>query len=170
MPTQTLSTLAYPQNRRARVHPPLSTDLRLLHSLLQIPSLSGQEAAASAFLAGWMAEHGMQAFVDAAGNAVGILDGGAGADGQAAQDIVLLGHIDTVGGDVPVRIEDGKLYGRGAVDAKGPLAAFAAAAAQVGPQPGWRIIVVGAVEEETATSKGARLRRNPIPACDVHHR
>ena len=98
----------------------------------------------------------MQAFVDAAGNAVGILDGGPGADGQAPQDIVLLGHIDTVGGDVPVRIEDGKLYGRGAVDAKGPLAAFAAAAAQVGPQPGWRIIVVGAVEEETATSKGAR--------------
>ena len=139
------------------LHPSLSTDLRLLHSLLEIPSLSGQEAAASAFLAGWMAEHGMQAFVDAAGNAVGILDGGPGVDGQAPQDIVLLGHIDTVGGDVPVRIEDGKLYGRGAVDAKGPLAAFAAAAAQVGPQPGWRIIVVGAVEEEAATSKGARF-------------
>ena len=156
MCNQSLSTLAYPQNRRARVHPSLSTDLRLLHSLLEIPSLSGQEAAASAFLAGWMAEHGMQAFVDAAGNAVGILDGGPAADGQAPQDLVLLGHIDTVGGIVPVRIEDGKLYGRGAVDAKGPLAAFAAAAAQVGPQPGWRIIVIGAVEEETATSKGAR--------------
>jgi len=146
MRNQPLSTL----------HPSLSTDLRLLHSLLQIPSLSGQEADATVFLAGWMAEHGMQAFVDAAGNAVGILDGGSRIDGQTAQDIVLLGHIDTVGGIVPVRIEDGKLYGRGAVDAKGPLAAFAAAAAQVGPQPGWRIIVVGAVEEEAATSKGAR--------------
>lgn len=129
----------------------------LLRSLLAIPSLSGQEAAASAFLVDWMATQGMDAFVDAAGNAVGILDGGLAADGAPPQEIVLLGHIDTVGGDVPVRVEDGKLYGRGAVDAKGPLAAFAAAAAQVGPQPGWRIVVVGAVEEEAATSKGARF-------------
>lgn len=104
-----------------------------------------------------MAAQGMDAFVDAAGNAVGILEGGPAADGSPAQEIVLLGHIDTVGGDVPVRVEDGKLYGRGAVDAKGPLASFAAAAAQVGPQPGWRIVVIGAVEEEAATSKGARF-------------
>jgi len=72
------------------------------------------------------------------------------------RELVLLGHIDTVPGFPPVEVCDGKLYGRGAVDAKGPLAAFAAAAALVGPQPGWRIIVVGAVEEEAATSKGAR--------------
>ena len=110
MPDQPLSTQLPPPST---LLPPLSTDLRLLHSLLQTPSLSGQEAAASAFLAGWMDEHGMQAFVDAAGNAVGIVDGGPGIDGQTAQDIVLLGHIDTVGGDVPVRIEEGKLFGRG---------------------------------------------------------
>ena len=70
-------------------HPSLSTDLHLLHSLLEIPSLSGQEAAASAFLAAWMAEHGMQAFVDAAGNAVGILGGGpAGKFGGGARNHV----------------------------------------------------------------------------------
>ena len=136
---------------------PGTNSIDLLRALLEIPSLSGQEAAASAFLMQWMAAQGMDAFVDAAGNAVGILDGGAAADGSPAQEIVLLGHIDTVGGDVPVRVEDGQLYGRGAVDAKGPLAAFAAAAAQVGPQPGWRIVVIGAVEEEAATSKGARF-------------
>lgn len=128
----------------------------LLRRLLEIPSLSGQEATAVAFLVDWMAGQGMTAFVDAAGNAVGILDGGPAADGSPPQEIVLLGHIDTVGGDVPVRVEDGKLYGRGAVDAKGPLAAFAVAAATLGPQAGWRIVVVGAVEEEAATSKGAR--------------
>jgi LysW-gamma-L-lysine carboxypeptidase len=50
------------------------------------------------------------------------------------------------------------------VDAKGPLAAFATAAALVGPLPGWRIVVVGAVEEEAATSKGARyIARNRAP-------
>lgn len=129
----------------------------LLRSLLAIPSLSGQEAAASAWLVDWMGQRGLHSFVDAAGNAVGILDGGPAADGAPPQEIVLLGHIDTVGGEVPVRVEDGKLYGRGAVDAKGPLAAFAAAAAQVGPRPGYRTVVIGAVEEEAATSKGARF-------------
>jgi LysW-gamma-L-lysine carboxypeptidase len=57
---------------------------------------------------------------------------------------------------VPVRREGQVLYGRGSVDAKGPLCAFAAAAARVTVRPGWRITVVGAVEEESATSRGAR--------------
>lgn len=135
---------------------PGASGLDLLRALLEIPSLSGQEGKAAAYLVQWMAVQGMDAFVDDAGNAVGILDGGPGMDGAPPQDIVLLGHIDTVSGHVPVCSEDGKLYGRGAVDAKGPLAAFAAAAAQLGPQPGWRIVVIGAVEEEAATSKGAR--------------
>ena len=55
---------------------------------------------------------------------------------DAARTIVLLGHIDTVPGNIPVRIEstaDGDvLYGRGSVDAKGPLATFVAAGARVG--------------------------------------
>jgi LysW-gamma-L-lysine carboxypeptidase len=70
--------------------------------------------------------------------------------------LLLLGHIDTVRGFPRVRESDGRLYGRGAVDAKGPLAAFATAAAAMGRRPGWRIVVVGAVEEESASSKGAR--------------
>ena len=44
-----------------------------------------------------------------------------------------------------VRREGDLLFGRGTVDAKRPLACFAAAAAQVSPPPGWRITVVGAV-------------------------
>lgn len=132
--------------------------ISLLQKLAGIPSLSGQEEQAVVFLRQWMAANGFtQAFVDAAGNAVGVLDGGPAADCSAPQDVVLLGHIDTVPGAIPVRVEDGKLYGRGTVDAKGPLAAFAVAAAQVSPPPGWRIIVIGAVEEEAATSKGARF-------------
>jgi LysW-gamma-L-lysine carboxypeptidase len=53
---------------------------------------------------------------------------------------------------------DGKLYGRGSVDAKGPLATFVMAVAGLEPAPGTTITVVGAVEEECATSKGARHR------------
>jgi len=121
----------------------------LLTSLIQIYSPSTQERAASEYLVAQMNALGFRAFIDEAGNAVGIL-------GDGARDIVLLGHIDTFPGYIEPRIEDGKLYGRGAVDAKGCLATFVAACARVGAREGVRFIVIGAVEEESATSKGAR--------------
>ncbi len=121
----------------------------LLQRMVEIPSLSGEEARLATFLVETMRSLGLEASVDLAGNAVGIL-------GDGPKEIVLLGHMDTVPGVVPVRIEEGKLYGRGSVDAKGPLATFIAAAAKVGALPGKRIVVVGATEEETASSRGAR--------------
>ena len=97
-----------------------------------------------------MSALGFHGFVDDAGNAVGIL-------GSGTRDIVLLGHIDTFHGYIDVRQENGKLYGRGSVDAKGCLATFVSACTQAGAREGMRFIVVGAVEEECATSKGARF-------------
>ena len=102
-----------------------------------------------------MSERGFRASVDDAGNAVGEI-------GDGPHHVVLLGHIDTVPGEIPVRIEDGELIGRGAVDAKGPLAAFVAAASR--PINGLKVTVVGAVEEESPTSAGARYRATlPVP-------
>src|SRR5207248_3289374 len=122
----------------------------LLTGLLEAYSPSHEERQASEYLVAWMRSAGYdQAFVDDSGNAVGIL-------GDGPQDIVLLGHIDTVPGYITVEPRDGKLFGRGSVDAKGPLATFAAATASAGRQLGWRIVVIGAVEEEAASSKGAR--------------
>lgn len=123
--------------------------ISLLRRMVEIPSHSGEEAALAAFLVEAMRSLGLRAFVDGAGNAVGML-------GDGPKEIVLLGHMDTVPGLVPVRIENGKLYGRGSVDAKGPLAAFIAAAAGVGALSGKRMVVIGATEEEAASSKGAR--------------
>ncbi|RII20540.1 acetyl-lysine deacetylase [Streptomyces sp. YIM 130001] len=62
--------------------------------------------------------------------------------------------MDTVPGDLPVRSAEDRLYGRGAVDAKGPLATMICAAAGARKFRG-RIVVVGAVEEETPGSRGA---------------
>lgn len=122
----------------------------LLHDLVAVPSPSHEEAGAVRHLVAWMAEHDYdEAFVDAAGNAVGIR-------GSGSRDIVLLGHIDTFGGVLPVRVEDRRLYGRGSVDAKGSLCTFAAAVAQADLPPDTRFIVIGAVEEEARSSKGAR--------------
>ena len=122
----------------------------LLHDLVSIASPSRHEAEASAFLVDWMnANDYDQAYMDEAGNAVGVI-------GSGAREIVLLGHIDTFAGFPPVRREGRLLYGRGAVDAKGPLCAFAAAARQAAPPDDIRVVVIGAVEEEAATSRGAR--------------
>ncbi len=123
----------------------------LLENLVSIPSVSRNERRAAERLVDELGRRGARAFVDEAGSAVGVFG-----EGDGAQDIVLLGHIDTVPGEIPVRIENGELWGRGAVDAKGPLAAFAAAASRVRVPDGARLIVVGAVEEEISTSKGAR--------------
>ena len=130
--------------------------VELLQGLISISSVSGQEDQASRFLVARMTRLGMDAFVDDAGNAVGrraVPD----ETGRIKHQIMLLGHIDTVPGEIPVRIEDGKLYGRGSVDAKGPLATFVMAAAGAELSPGTEVVVIGAVEEECATSAGARF-------------
>jgi LysW-gamma-L-lysine carboxypeptidase len=70
--------------------------------------------------------------------------------------VVLLGHIDTVPGQIPVRIENGELWGRGSVDAKGPLCTFVAAASAAADELQATVTVVGAVGEERLGSPGAR--------------
>lgn len=122
----------------------------LLTRMVEIPSVSGDEAGLAGYLVERMAALGFdEAAVDAAGNAVGRM-------GAGPRQAVLLGHMDTVPGRIPVRLEDGWLHGRGSVDAKGPLAAFVTAAARLGARPGWSVVVVGAVEEEAPSSRGAR--------------
>lgn len=130
--------------------------LALLTGLLREYSPSGSEAAAVAYLVQAMDELGFAAQVDGAGNAVGSL-------GDGPQEILLLGHIDTVPGFIAVERHGDALHGRGAVDAKGPLATFVAAAAQAGALHGWKVTVIGAVGEE-ANSPGARYVRDHCAA------
>ena len=125
-----------------------------LIELVQHYSPSGQEENAVNYLIGRMKDLGFdKAYKDEIGNAVGVM-------GEGEKQVVLLGHIDTVPGNIPVRLEGHQLFGRGTVDAKGPLVTFVCAAAKNGIIPNWRIVVIGAVEEEAATSKGARYALN----------
>ncbi|MFQ6016200.1 MAG: [LysW]-lysine hydrolase, partial [Anaerolineae bacterium] len=123
-------------------------ELTLLREMLEIYSPSGQEGELAVYLLRRMKELGFHTHQDRAGNVIGVM-------GEGGKEILLLGHMDTVGGFIPIRLEGGQLYGRGAVDAKGPLAAFILAVARTGPLPGRRIVVAGVVEEE-ASSLGAR--------------
>jgi LysW-gamma-L-lysine carboxypeptidase len=124
----------------------------LLRRMLEIPSSSYQERALANYLAEAMTELGFQAHIDSVGNVIGVIQRGAG------PTLMLLGHLDTVPGQLPVRAGDGRLYGRGAVDAKGPLAAMICAAAGAADFSG-RVVVIGVVEEETPRSRGAMAIR-----------
>lgn len=128
----------------------MDTEIAFLAELVRIPSYSCQEHEAVAFLVNFMREHHLVAHVDQVGNAIGMV-------GEKGPVIALLGHIDTVAGHIPVRIEHGRLYGRGSVDAKGPLAAFVCATLRAIARGtlDCRVVLIGAVEEEVASSRGA---------------
>ncbi len=128
----------------------------MLLALLRAYSPSGEEAGAVRAFADVARRLGYRVAVDGAGN-------GRASIGRGRPHVVFLGHIDTVPGRRPVRRARGRLWGRGAVDAKGPLAAaLVAGAGFAGPGT---LEVVAAVGEET-DSRGARhlLRRRGIDA------
>ena len=90
-------------------------------------------------------------------NAVGVLRGRGG-----GKSLMLNGHLDTVGvagmeDPFSARVEDGRLYGRGAQDMKGGLAAGLVAVAQLAKEP--RLdgdVVLAAVADEEHQSAGTR--------------
>lgn len=136
-------------------------EVAFLEKLVSIPSPSGQEDRVARFLLAQMTALGFRAHRDGVGNVLGTIG-----DPNAPREIVLLGHMDTVPGQIYVRQRDGRLYGRGAVDAKGPLAAFIIAAARALPKlKSARIVVIGAVDEE-GDGKGARHLAQVLPPPD----
>lgn len=124
-------------------------DFSTIIGLVEHYSPSGQEAGAVEWLVKHMSSLGFEASIDNIGNAVGVV-------GKGKKQVILLGHIDTVPGEISVRVENHILHGRGSVDAKGPLACFVDAAAQIGAVDGWQFVVIGAVDEER-DSLGARF-------------
>ena len=135
----------------------MNDEFETLIGLVSQYSPSGQERGAVEWLVARMKSLSYDdAFIDEAGNAVGVM-------GKGTRQVVLLGHIDTVAGELPVHVgavgaehAPPLLYGRGSVDAKGPLASFVDAVAKVGAKDGWQFVVIGAVEEER-NSEGARF-------------
>jgi [amino group carrier protein]-lysine/ornithine hydrolase len=125
--------------------PPATEEL--LRAMLEIPSVSQEEDRLAEWLVPRLAGLGFAAERDEAGNVVAEW-------GTGPREVVLLGHIDTVPGLIPVRLEAGRLLGRGAVDAKGPFAAAVAAVTRQAREGGLRYTLIGAVEEE-GSSKGA---------------
>ncbi len=134
----------------------------LLEAAVRTPSVSGDEAAVARLLVRALAPYVDRAWVDEAGNA-------RAEAGTGTRALLFLGHLDTVPGVVPVRIEDDVLYGRGSVDAKASAVAAAVALARA-PAPvraAWTLRWAGAVEEEVASSRGARHLLATLPPPDL---
>jgi [amino group carrier protein]-lysine/ornithine hydrolase len=118
----------------------------VLERLVRRYSPSGREAGAVREFVRVARELGYESRVDAVGNGIARF-------GRGRPRVLFLGHIDTVEGRLPVRRRAGRLYGRGTVDAKGPIAAALLAGHHLAG-PG-EYLVVAAVGEES-DSRGAR--------------
>lgn len=134
----------------------------LLRQIVAIPSPSGEERAVGEALVAAASSHAREAYLDAAGNFVARF-------GRGELKVLLLGHMDTAPGHVELRESGGRLYGRGAVDAKGPLCAALSAITRA-PKAvlaNLAITLVGAVEEEVASSRGARHALKTLTPPDM---
>ena len=122
-------------------------DVGLLLELVNAYSPSGHEQDAVQAFVRAATSLGFATEIDGAGNGIARI-------GSGRPQVLFLGHIDTVDGEIPVRVEDGRIYGRGTCDAKGALAtALLAAKDHAGSG---EIVVVAAVGEEH-DSRGARF-------------
>lgn len=133
---------------------------KLLRELVEIPSVSGDEGRVAGYLANAARGFGFDAGIDAAGNMI------ASRGPAGAPTIMLMGHMDTVPGQARTRQEGSLLYGRGTIDAKGPLAAMlcGAARADIGAA---RVMVAGTVQEETTGYGAEHLGQTQSPACAI---
>lgn len=137
----------------------------LCRKLIQTPSLSGQEKETANLLMNFMKVQGFDSVeFDEYGNVIGCIHGK-----RPGIKILFDGHIDTV--SVPdesewhyppfgAEIHEGRIYGRGASDMKGAVAAMASAAAFFAQDTkrdfAGKIYVAGVVHEECFEGVAAR--------------
>lgn len=161
----------------------MSAALDLLRDLVRIPSPNppGDTQAVAAYVAETMRRAGCQVQTPAPGakpeavNAIATI-------GQGAPVIMLHAHIDTVpiAGDEAQKwtvdpyaatVKDGRLYGKGSVDDKAPLAAMMATvlhAAAYRDRLHGTLVLVAAAEEEVGGQLGTRwlAEAGHLPECD----
>ena len=140
----------------------ISAEVALTRRLVKTFSPSGRESpAAEVLLAAFRQEGFNEAYLDPAGNAIGILYGGKGRTGRT---VMLNGHIDTVPlGDerewphppLSGELADGRLWGRGACDMKAALACMLYAAKDAQAELDGTVVITGVVQEEVG-GLGAR--------------
>lgn len=132
----------------------------LLNKVARIPSVSEDEHELARFLLEEIQEPSVTGLIDEAGNIVFRKGGG-------PHTLLLLGHLDTVPYVWPVRSDTDGLTGRGIVDAKGCFVNFVHMLREADVPENGSLLVIGAVEEEISSSKGAYYIRDHYRADAV---
>ena len=88
-----------------------------LKKCIEIYSPSGQELEFSKFIEDYLKKRNFKVQKDKVGNIIA-------EKGSGKPTLLLVSHMDTIPGKLPVIEKDGKIYGRGAVDCKPSLAAM----------------------------------------------
>jgi len=148
-------------------------EVQLLRELVQIPSVSGEEAAIAAYVEKIASQYGLPVRRDDAMVAIELQSD------KAGKGLALVSHLDTVpvgqGWTRPPfepTVEGDRIYGRGANDAKASCAAMIGAALDVlsagGPASGRLLVVLGYGEETRDTSMPRAVPRlGPLDAAII---
>jgi putative selenium metabolism hydrolase len=144
--------------------------------LVRTPSLSGDEGAVAALVRTELERLGYAVEVDALGTVTGTRDAGPG------PCVLFDAHMDTVGvsdpgawsADPAGELRDGRLYGRGSLDMKGPLAALVHGVAAAPLERG-RVVVSASIAEEmiegyATVAVARRVRPDAAVICEPSHR
>ena len=149
----------------------MSDAIALLQEIVRHPSVSGDEAACRDHLAGWLEAQGLRTWTSGR-NVLAELVGERPA--PATRGLLLLTHIDVV----PVgpgwtrdpfdgALEDGRVHGRGANDAKASVAAMAVAAARADrARLAGRVVLAFVCDEETG-GEGIEACADELPPFDA---
>jgi acetylornithine deacetylase len=114
------------------------------------------------FLVETLADRGVDPLVDDAGNTLAT-------KGDGSPHVVLNTHVDTVSPHVPYDRADGVIHGRGACDAKGPLAALLSAFLAfdgAGDDATGRLTLAVTPDEEVYSTGAAALDLSVLPGID----
>lgn len=95
----------------------LLEEVNLLKEIIKIYSPSEKEKEVSDFIFNFLNNNKFNAEQDKVWNVISKI-------GSGSPYVLLTSHMDTVSGELPFRIDGKKIYGRGACDAKSPLAAL----------------------------------------------
>ena len=144
--------------------------------LVRTPSPSGREGDVAVRVRAEMERLGYAVEVDELGDVVGTLDAGPG------PCVLFDAHMDTVGVTDPAawsadpagELRDGRLYGRGSTDMKGPLAALVHGAAAAALSGG-RVVVSASIAEEmiegfATVAVARRVRPDVAVICEPSSR
>lgn len=135
----------------------IDREIDIFKKSLEKYSPSGREWNLAKFLLEEIKRNGLDGYIDKIGNVILKKT-----PRKYKKTLLLCSHMDTVSGEIKVKVKSNKLYGRGAVDAKGSLISMFLAALGSNPK-NIQLIFAGVVQEE-GDSRGIKQLMKDIKA------